>query len=205
MLNGTLENYAKEFIAQGMAIDYDGSIDSLIPAVVTYGDENSIIEITAGTLHEEFARGVIKQLKMSFIYRIFDWHDCGDQSVWVESFLPLEDMRDVCRYINLKGEQILSQELSEDGISPTNFAIAATLIAHYGCAATVNEKDAIELERYTLSTGAGSFENADSRFEQWVPKDVNSMMDTLRLFVASTNGLDNVNSHYAKYRPKDDG
>ncbi|MBY7854329.1 hypothetical protein KW429_11535 [Vibrio fluvialis] len=195
----TLDDYAIDFIAQGYACDYDGTIDSLMTPVVIFGDERSIIEITVGTLAmKEFARCVIKKLKRSFVYRVYDCHDFGDQSVCVESFTPLEDIRDVCRYINLKGEQILEQELGEEGISPSNFAIAAVLIAHFGCAATLNAEDATPLERHCLSEGAGTFKDADSRFEQCVPSDLNNMMRTLRLFVTN-RGLDSVNNHYEKY------
>ncbi|MDE5179137.1 hypothetical protein [Vibrio fluvialis] len=198
--NKTLDDYATDFIKLGYACDYDGTIDSLMTPIVNFGDERSIIEITVGTLAmKEFARCVIKKLKTSFVYRIYDCHDFGDQSICVESFMPLEDIRDACRYINLKGEEILTQELGEEGISPSNFAIAAVLIAHFGCAATLNAEDAMSLERHYLSEGAGTFKDADSRFKQCVPSDLNNMMRTLRLFVANCGRLDSVNNHYEKY------
>lgn len=198
--NDILDNYAKEFISKDLASDYDGSIDSLIPAIVNYGDEKQSIEIMVGTLAiQNFARRVIRQLKMSYMYRIFAHYDYGDQSVYVESFLPIEDMRDVCRYILLKGEQILTLEHDEEAISPNNFTVAAILIAHYGCSTGIREEDAIELEMHSIRDGSGVYEDADIRFEQWEPSDLGSMMNTLRLFVGSTNGLGNVNNHYAKY------
>ncbi len=48
--NDILDNYAKKFISKDLASDYDGSIDSLIPAIVNYGDEKQSIEIMVGTL-----------------------------------------------------------------------------------------------------------------------------------------------------------
>ncbi|NOI32009.1 hypothetical protein [Vibrio coralliilyticus] len=201
MSNERLDSYAKNFISLGMASDYDGSIESLIPAIVIYSDAHSLIEIAVGSLAMRmFARCVIKHLKVSFIYRIYADYDYGDQSVYIESFLPLEDMRDVCRYICLKGEQILTKELGEECLSPNNFAVAAILISHFHCAASIREDDATEIELYRTLDGSGTFETADSRYEQWVPENADSFMQTLRLFVASTNGLDNTNCHYAKYK-----
>ncbi|WP_390240918.1 hypothetical protein [Vibrio sp. R78045] len=201
MQNELLHDYAKDYISKGFACDYDGSINSLIPSIVIYGDDKQCIEIMVGTLAmQDFARRVIKLLKMSFIYRLFAHNDYGNQSIFVESLLPLEDMRDACRYITLKGEEILEQEYDEEATSPEHFAVAATLIAHYGCATGLNESDAIELEMHSIREGSGHFKDADERFEQWIPSCPESMMKTLRLFVGSTNGLGNVNCHYAKYK-----
>ena len=99
----------------------------------------------------------------------------------------------------IKGEQILTLEHDEEAISPNNFTVAAILIAHYDCSTGIREENAIELEMHSIRDGSGVYEDADFRFEQWKPSDLESMMNTLRLFVGSTNGLGNVNNHYAKY------
>ncbi|AZS26303.1 hypothetical protein DYL72_15450 [Vibrio anguillarum] len=201
MENIELDRHVDKFISEGLASCYNGTIDSLIAPIVMYGDDNNVIEITVGTLAmKQFARLVINQLKLSFIYKIYDINDYGDQSVYVESLMPLEDIRDACRYISLKGEQILVDVFNEEGISPSNFAIAAILISHYGCAASPREVDATPLERYELSTGSGHSYEADQRFESQIPSDLDGMMEVLRLLLATTNGLDNVNSHYIKYQ-----
>ncbi|MEI8659226.1 hypothetical protein [Vibrio sp. Hal054] len=193
-------HYVASFISSDLATAYAGTIESLVPAITTFATDNSISTIAQSdeALHA-FARLVIEKLRKSTVYRIFGLTDYGDQSVYVESFLAHEDMVDVCRYLCGKGEIILSTELDAQAVSPCNFAIAATLIAHYGCAPALRDESALDLDMHCISETAGNGNQLNSRYARWVPKDEARMMATLRTYVANPNGLDSVNSHYAKY------
>lgn len=191
-----LDNEAVIFIADGFAIDYDGSIESLMPGICSFTADRNSIEITVGTMAmHDFARRVIEKLNISYIYKIFAHYDRGEQSIYIESVMPIEDIRDVLRYACLKGEQILSQELGMEAISPNNFTIAAILTAHYGCAPSLQDGKAVELEMLSIMEGAGHFVGADERYSRWIT-NVDSIKETLRLFLPSTDGLKSNSSHY---------
>jgi hypothetical protein len=62
----TIQDHVDTFIEYGMACNFDGSQDSLIPAIIQYGSGSNATEIMIGTeAMKNFADEVIKKLKLA--------------------------------------------------------------------------------------------------------------------------------------------
>lgn len=132
----------------------------------------------------------------SYLYKIFNYCDNGEQSLFIESFMSEDEMKEAYKYVELNACKILEDEHSIEANSVSNFAIAAVLIAHYNCDHCTARDYAIDIERISLSTGIGEIEDADTNYPRAVPDDKNALLNTIRLFANHVKGYPAENNHY---------
>ncbi len=126
-------------------------------------------------------------MEQSYVYKIYNRHDFGDQSVYVESNMPLDQVIGVCRYIERKGEYVLS-ELGFKGQSISNFAMAAVLIAHYHCVQGSRASYVTHLDRYEMA-----LVNPKTLVTEF--RDPKAIETTLRLFCENHLGISSDRYH----------
>lgn len=101
-------SHAKTFVEQGLASNFDGSLDSLMPQVIRYGSDNEVTPIMIGTLAmRQFAQLVVKELEP--VFGICHTYDIGDQTVYFEVDEFDKSVIDLAVYLHFKAEEIIDE------------------------------------------------------------------------------------------------
>lgn len=112
-LEQDLLRHAKTFIKQGLASNFDGTINSLMPSIIEYGSDNQVVSIMVGNLAMvRFADLVVKELDP--IYKICHTYDIGNHAVYCR-YTNLELWAiDLAIYLHFKAESIIDEAVIVD-------------------------------------------------------------------------------------------
>lgn len=131
------QHYAELFICKNMHLSFDGTRDSLIPAIKSFSKNYNISEIY------HFADLVIQALNPPWVYKLFHCYDIGDQSVYFTYGKCSPLAHDLAVYIQFKCETLF-----DDSIALSNKTVADFLVAHGAIIIDKPSRTDLEIDMY---------------------------------------------------------